>query len=74
MLRVSRPSDAVVLNCWVTDTKVAPHRSSTSMIRAKSSRDRVSRSTLYTTTQFTVPDSMSASNRFNAGRSMLAPV
>jgi hypothetical protein len=32
MLRVSRPIDVVVLNCWVTATKVTPWRSNTACI------------------------------------------
>src|SRR5262245_16005072 len=47
MLRVRRPIEVVVLNCWVTDTKEASWASSTSTILAKSASDRVSRSTLY---------------------------
>ena len=46
MFSVSRPSELVVLNCWVTETKLTPCLSSTSMIRAKSSSERVRRSTL----------------------------
>ena len=46
MFSVSRPSELVVLNCCVTETKLTPCLSNTSMIRAKSSRDRVRRSTL----------------------------
>ena len=42
----SRPIDVVVLNCWVIDTNEAPCRSSVSTMRAKSARDRVSRSIL----------------------------
>ena len=49
-------------------------RSNVSMMRAKSSRLRLRRSTLYTTTQSTLPDSISAKRRISAGRSMLAPV
>src|SRR6266540_4997401 len=45
MLRVSRPIDVVVLNCWVTATKLTPWRSNSSTIFAKSIRDRVNRST-----------------------------
>src|SRR5215467_6342542 len=44
--RVRRPMEVVVLNCWVTDTKLAPCRSRASTMRAKSARERVSRSTL----------------------------
>jgi len=59
MFKVSRPSEAVELNCCVTDTKFAPRLSKTFMILAKSRSDRVRRSTLYTTTQFTRPLPMS---------------
>src|SRR5258707_10425929 len=47
---VSRPMDVVVLNCWVTDTKDTCWASNCSTSFAKSASDRVSRSTLYTTT------------------------
>ena len=46
-LRVSRPIDVVVLNCWVTATNDTPQASNSSTIRAKSASDRVSLSTLY---------------------------
>jgi hypothetical protein len=46
MLRVSRPIEVVVLNCWVTETKEAPLASKVSTILAKSARLRVNRSTL----------------------------
>ena len=74
MLRVSRPMELVVLNCWVTDTNEAPCRSSVSMMRAKSRRDRLNRSTLYTTMQSMRPARTSARSRLSAGRSMLPPV
>src|SRR3954451_22041371 len=45
MLRVSRPIDVVVLNCWVTATKLTACRSNNSTILAKSIKDRVRRST-----------------------------
>ena len=45
-LRVSRPMEVVVLNCWVTETKETPLRSKISTILAKSDSERVSRSTL----------------------------
>ena len=67
MFSVRRPSELVVLNCWVTETNVAPCLSSTSMIRAKSSSERVSRSTLYTTTQFAAPASISAEQPLQRG-------
>ena len=53
----------VVLNCWVTETKETPCWSNICIMRAKSSRERDRRSTLYTTTQSTLPASMSASRR-----------
>jgi hypothetical protein len=46
MASVSRPMLVVVLEDWVTLTKLAPAPSSTSTILAKSVRLRVSRSTL----------------------------
>src|SRR5215471_850218 len=46
MLRVRRPIEVVVLNCWVTETKDAPLASRISTILAKSARERVSRSIL----------------------------
>jgi len=45
-LRVSRPMEVVVLNCWVTETKETPLASKISTILAKSERERVRRSTL----------------------------
>src|SRR5206468_268543 len=45
-LRVSRPIEFVVLNCWVTATNEAPCASKISTSRAKSASERVSRSTL----------------------------
>jgi hypothetical protein len=45
-LRVSRPVEVVVLNCWVTATKLTLWRSNSSTILAKSISDRVGRSTL----------------------------
>ena len=47
MLRVSRPIEVVVLNCWVTDTNETSCASNTSTILAKSASERVSRSTLF---------------------------
>jgi len=43
-LRVSRPIEVVVLNCWVTETNETPWPSKTSTIFAKSASERVSRS------------------------------
>lgn len=45
-LSISRPMLVVVLNDWVTETKPAPASSSTSTMREKSDRLRVSRSIL----------------------------
>src|ERR1700752_748099 len=38
--RVSRPIDDVVLNCWVTETKLTPRASKASTILAKSAKLR----------------------------------
>ena len=46
MFSVRRPSDVFVLNCCVTETKQTPCFSNNSIILAKSSSDRLSRSTL----------------------------
>jgi hypothetical protein len=70
---VSRPMLVVVLNCWVIDTNETPQRSKMSTSLAKSESARVSRSTLYTTITSIWPASISASRRFNAGRSKLPP-
>src|ERR1700675_3228105 len=51
MFRVNRPIDVVVLNCWVTETRLTPRCSKVLISRAKSSSERLSRSTLYTSTQ-----------------------
>jgi hypothetical protein len=72
-LRVSRPIELVVLNCWVTETNEAPCASKISTSRAKSASERVSRSTLYTTMMSIRLSRMSASRRCSAGRSMLPP-
>ncbi len=45
-LRVSRPIEVVVLNCWVTETNETPWASNSSTSLAKSASDLVSRSTL----------------------------
>jgi hypothetical protein len=45
-LSMSRPIESVVLNDWVTDTKLVPALSKVSMIREKSVSERVSRSIL----------------------------
>ena len=45
-LRVRRPMDVVVLNCWVTETNETPAASKISTILAKSANERVRRSTL----------------------------
>src|SRR6266849_391196 len=44
MFSVSRPSEVVVLNCWVTETKVTERWSNWSTSLAKSSSDRLNRS------------------------------
>ena len=72
-LSVNRPIEVVVLNCWVTATNDTPLPSKISTILAKSANERVSRSTLYTTTTSTCPFLMSSSSRCSAGRSMLPP-
>src|SRR5882724_13719887 len=41
-LRVKRPMDVVVLNCWVTETNETPAASKISTILAKSANERVS--------------------------------
>ena len=46
MLSVSRPIEVVVLNDWVTETKVTPARSNTSTSFEKSISERDSRSIL----------------------------
>ena len=73
MFRVSRPMEVVVLNCCVTDTKDTWCLSNTSIMRAKSWRERESLSTLYTITTSIFCKAMSSINRFKAGRSMLPP-
>ena len=70
----SLPGEEDVLNGCVTATKAICRFSNDSKIRAKSSRLRLRRSTLYTTTQSTWPASISARSRSRAGRSMLPPV
>src|SRR5580700_2787312 len=74
MLSVRRPIEVVVLNSCVTETKLTPRRSNRSMSRAKSSKERLSRSTLYTNTQSTWPASTASSRRCNAGRSIWEPL
>src|SRR6516162_3216905 len=49
-LSVSRPMLELVLKDWVTDTNETPWTSNSSMSLAKSASERVSRSTLYTST------------------------
>ena len=46
MFKVSRPIEVVVLNCWVTLTKVTLCRSNSSTSFAKSVSERESRSIL----------------------------
>src|SRR5258706_10353781 len=45
-LRVNRPIEVVVLNCWVTETNDTPRLSKSSTSLAKSANDLVRRSTL----------------------------
>ena len=45
-LRVNRPMEVVVLNCWVTETKETSRLSNTSTILEKSVSERVRRSIL----------------------------
>src|SRR2546429_7595282 len=42
-LRVNRPIEVVVLNCWVTETNDTPCRSNSSTSLAKSANERVRR-------------------------------
>ena len=70
---ISLPIEVVVLNCWVTETNEAPFASRISTILAKSASDRVSRSTLYTTTVSILLAWMSARSCWRAGRSRLPP-
>ena len=58
----------------VTLIKAVPAWLKRSMTWAKSSSERDRRSTSLTTTMSILPASMSASRRWNAGRSRLAPV
>jgi hypothetical protein len=46
MFNVGRPMELVVLNCWVTETKLTLNLPNRSMILAKSRRARLMRSTL----------------------------
>ena len=71
---VSRPSDEVVLNCWVTETKLTPRASNPSKILAKSARLRVRRvHYLIDNDRVDLLASMSASRHWSAGRSMEPP-
>src|SRR5882672_2665649 len=72
--KTSRPMEVAVLNIWVTDTNATWRFSKASMILAKSSRERLSLSTLYTTRQSIRPLSTSARSCLRAGRSRLPPV
>src|SRR5262245_24890373 len=54
-LSVSRPMLELVLKDWVTDTNETPWASNSSMSLAKSASERVSRSTLYTSTMSILP-------------------
>src|SRR4029450_5804653 len=59
-LSVSRPMLELVLNDWVTETNETPWASNSSMSLAKSASERVSRSTLYTSSMSILPDQTSA--------------
>ena len=65
--------DVPVLKSCVTETKLTPRLSNSDNKRVKSSNERLSRSTLYTTTQSIRRASMSANNRFKAGRARGSP-
>jgi DNA-binding CsgD family transcriptional regulator len=67
--KTSRPIDVAELKCCVTLTKATGCCSNASISLAKSSNDRLSRSTRWVTTQSTCPDWMSARRRCRAGRS-----
>src|SRR5262249_25874120 len=72
-LSVSRPMLELVLKDWVTDTNETPWASNSSMSLAKSASERVSRSTLYTSTMSILPARTSAKSSCSAGRSSEAP-
>lgn len=74
MFKVKRPIELVEQICCVTETNATLCTSNFSMMRAKSSNDRLKRSTLYTTTQSTLRASISDNSRLSAGRSMFPPV
>src|SRR4051794_5208773 len=73
MLRVSRPMLVVVLKDWVTETNETPSASKISTSLAKSASERVSRSTLYTTTTSICLERIAASRRCIAGLSREPP-
>jgi hypothetical protein len=73
ILRVNRLTDVVVLNDWVTLTKVTSLRSKTSTSLAKSINARDNGRSCRRTTTSTRFASMSAINRCSAGRSRLLP-
>src|SRR5881227_1074057 len=66
-LSVRRPIELVVLNCCVTETNDIPCASKSSTSRAKSASERVSRSTLYTTTISMRPARISVSKALRRG-------
>jgi 3-hydroxypropanoate dehydrogenase len=66
--------EVLVLNCWVTATKLTRCFSKMLSMRVKSSNERLRRSTLYTMTQSSLPASTAWSSLPRAGRSMFAPV
>ena len=63
----------VVLNDWVTLTKLTSCASNRSTMRVKSGSERLSRSILYSTTMSISPRSTSSSSRARAGRSIVPP-
>jgi hypothetical protein len=63
----------LVLKDCVTDTNETPWASNSSMSLAKSASERVSRSTLYTSTMSIWPARTSAKSCCSAGRSSEAP-
>ena len=73
MLSVRRPIEVVVLNCCVTATNETAWASNSSISLAKSASERVSRSTLYTTTISTLRARTSARSICKAGLASEAP-
>jgi hypothetical protein len=73
MLSVRRPMLVVALNDWVTETKLTSALSNASTNLEKSSSERVSRSTLQTTTMSILFAAISASSRVRPERSSVPP-